>query len=290
MTGRLRIVAGIDLGPETERVVSYAALFAGAMHTAVRLFYVIDYVLTPPAYLAEYVEEEKKREGAEMEGWKVRLQREGIDAEYGLAFGRLHESFVRVIEDSGPILFVIGYSSHVLRPSSSERLIRSLKSQMLVVRGRAAAGAEIGSVRVKRILCPVDFSENSKKAAVAAKEYASLLSASLHLMHVIPSHIIKGKRLLWKQIREGDREKFDAAVREEAKSRLASFCSDMKIEAEGVVCEGHPGEAISSVAEEGGYDLIVTGARGLSYIESVLIGSTTDAVLKSSPCPVLIIH
>ncbi|MFI5295724.1 MAG: hypothetical protein ACHQ0Y_11965 [Thermodesulfovibrionales bacterium] len=30
--------------------------------------------------------------------------------------------------------------------------------------------------------------------------------------------------------------------------------------------------------------------RGLSYVESVLIGGTTDAVLKSSYCPVPIIH
>jgi nucleotide-binding universal stress UspA family protein len=290
MSGRPCIVAGIDLGQETERVVSYAALFARARHATVRLLYVIDYLLTPPVYLAEYVEDEKRREQAEMEAWKARLQKVGIEAEYGLVLGRLHESFVKVIEDAGPALLVIGYSSHVFRPSSSERLIRSLKSQMLVVRGEAADGAAIGSARVKKILCPVDFSENSKKAAVAAKEYASLLSASLHLMHVVPSYTIKEKRLLWKWVRKEDMKKFDAGVREEAKSRLGSFSSDMNIEEEGEICEGRPGETISSIAREGRHDLIVMGARGLSYIESVLIGSTTDAVLKSSPCPVLIIH
>jgi nucleotide-binding universal stress UspA family protein len=47
---------------------------------------------------------------------------------------------------------------------------------------------------------------------------------------------------------------------------------------------------ITSLAEEGSYDLIVIGARGLSYVESVLIGGTTDTVLKSSWCPVLIVH
>lgn len=72
--------------------------------------------------------------------------------------------------------------------------------------------------------------------------------------------------------------------------RLASFCKDTEIEKEGAVYEGHPGEVIPSLAEEGRYDLIVIGARGLSYVESVLIGGTTDAVLKSSYCPVLIIH
>jgi nucleotide-binding universal stress UspA family protein len=289
VSDRSCIVAGVDLGPETERVISYAVLFAGARRAPVRLFYVIDYVLSPPAYLTEYIEGEKKRERSEMQAWQVRLRKAGIEAEYGLVLGRLHESFVKVIEDAAPMLLVIGYRSHLLRPSSSERLIRSLKSPMLVVRGKAADGAAIGSVTIKKILCPVDFSENSEKAAASAKEYASLFSASLHLMHVIPSHNIKERPLLWKRVPEEDRKKFDAGIRAGAQSGLTSFCRQMIIEG-GDIFEGRPGEIISSVAEEGKYDLIVIGARGLSYLESVLIGGTTEAVLKSSPCPVLIIH
>jgi nucleotide-binding universal stress UspA family protein len=34
----------------------------------------------------------------------------------------------------------------------------------------------------------------------------------------------------------------------------------------------------------------VMGARGLGLIKGMLIGSVTDAVLKSAPCPVLVIH
>lgn len=290
MTAKLRIVAGIDLGPETEQVVSYAALFAAATHATVRLLYVIDYLLTPPSYLAEYIEEEKRREESEMAIWKARLREAEVDAECGIVFGRLHESFLKAIEETDPSLLVIGFRSHLFRPSSSERLIKSLRTPILVVKGRVSAGAEVGSAKVKRILCPVDFSENSKKAALAAKQYAALFSADLQLVHVIPSHHIKEKRLLWKQLRQDERETFDSEVHSEAEVGLASFCRETGIEKEGVIYEGHPGEVITSLAEEGRYDLIVIGARGLSYVESVLIGGTTDAVLKSSYCPVLIIH
>ena len=79
-------------------------------------------------------------------------------------------------------------------------------------------------------------------------------------------------------------------MRLEAESTLASFRKEMKIEGEGEIYEGLPCEVISSLAEEGSYDLIVLGARGLSSMESALVGGTTEAVLKSSPCPVLIIH
>ena len=290
MTEKPRLVAGIDLGPETEPVVSYAAFFAAAQDACVRLLYVIDYLLTPPSYLSEYVEEEKKREEAEMTSWKLRLRREGIDAECGILLGRLHESFVKAIEETSPDLLVIGFKSHMIRPSSSERLIKSLKVPILVVRGKKASGAVIGCVGIKRILCPVDFSDNSRKAAAVARKYASLFSADLSVVNVVPSYLIKEKWPVWKKLGEAEKEKFDETVRSEAERKLDAFCSEMEIETKGAITQGHPGEAIVALAGEGGYDLIVIGARGLSYVESVLIGGTTEAVLKSSPCPVLVVH
>jgi nucleotide-binding universal stress UspA family protein len=290
MAGQTQLIAGIDLGPETVQVVSYAALFATAMHASVRLLYVIDYLLTPPSYLAEYIEEEKKREESETAVWGARLREVGVNAEYGIILGRLHESFLKVIEETAPSLLVVGFKSHLFRASSSERLVKSLKVPVLVVKGKAAAGADIGSASVKRILCPVDFSENSRKAAVAARQYASLFSAALKLVHVIPTQRIKEKGHLWQRLRKEDMLTFDSEMRSKAESTLASFRKEMKIEGEGEIYEGFPGEVISSLADEGSYDLIVLGARGLSYVESVLIGGTTETVLKSSPCPVLIIH
>ncbi len=58
----------------------------------------------------------------------------------------------------------------------------------------------------------------------------------------------------------------------------------------GVISQGTPAEMICSAADEGAYDMIVMGARGLSYLQGVLIGSTTESVLRTSPCPVLVVH
>jgi len=65
---------------------------------------------------------------------------------------------------------------------------------------------------------------------------------------------------------------------------------EFNLPGEAEILQGASGEIICSAAEDGGYDLIVMGARGLSYLQGVLIGSTTETVLKSSPCPVLIVH
>lgn len=284
------IITGIDLGPETGRVLSYAAYIASCTRADLRLLYVMDYMMTPPTYLSGYVEEEKKREEKEMEVWKERLQTQGISADTEIIMGRLHESFVSAIQKSSSDLLVIGYKSHMLRPSSSERLIQSLTIPMLVVRGKhpeAAGGSLLPQITIRKILCPVDFSNNSLHAVSTAKGLAALFSAELHLLHVVRPDSC-GETI--QQTEEGGEKKLTIAGDKEALSRLAALCREHGIASEGRTAVGIPAEVITSAAEEKGFDLIVMGARGISYMQAVLIGSTTEAVLKSAPYPVFIVH
>ncbi|MBI5640401.1 MAG: universal stress protein [Nitrospirae bacterium] len=276
------IVTGIDLGPDTEKVVAYTSYIASKTHAPVRLIYVIDYLLTPPSYISSYIEEEKKRDEAEMSVWKKKLLDMGIQVESGVILGRLHESFVRVIEESAPELLSLGFKNHLMRPSSSERLIKSLNLPMLVVRGEMAEKASVGNVTIRKILCPVDFSDNAGKAVVLARKYAGLFSADLRLVHIVPP-FLPGEK-------PGEKEQEMLSMRSEAGTKMESLCREMGIGDKGEIYEGNPAEMISSIAGESGYDLIVMGARGLSYVQGILIGSTTDAVLKTSPCPLLIVR
>jgi nucleotide-binding universal stress UspA family protein len=284
------VLSAVDLGADTERVLSYAAYVGARTKSTVRLLYVIDYLLTPPSYLTAYIEEEKKRDEAEISGWKTRLGSIGVDAECAIVLGRLHESFSKVIEETSPELLVLGYKSHVLRLSSSERLIRSLTVPMLVVRGRAAEGSSLGSVEIRDILCPVDFSDNAKRAVSAAQRYAELFGARIHIIHVIPSHLIKEKWAAWKKLGDDDRDRFDASMRSEAESAMEALRLTFGIREEGEVFQGDPPEVIASLALERNCGLIAIGARGVSGVESVPVGSTVDSVLRTSPCPVLIVH
>jgi len=53
--------------------------------------------------------------------------------------------------------------------------------------------------------------------------------------------------------------------------------------------EGHAVEEIVREVREHGFDLIVIGARGLSHIREILLGSVTDGVIHHVSCPVLVI-
>lgn len=279
-----KILVGVDFGPATEAVLSYAAHFALATDASLTLLYAIDYLTTPPAYLAPYMEEEKKGALDNFTVLKKQLSERGIRAETEVAVGRLQESFESAIRKTQPDMLVLGFVSHTFRRSSSEKLIKGLEMPMLVVRGEKARTASSGPVIIKKILCPVDLSEQSQKALIFAKELQGTLSCSLEILSVMPYHKIRGLT---------SQDESDRLIRElhdDTKNKLEKFLGDTGIEESVIIDDGEPGQRIPAVAQDLDIDLIVIGARGLGLIKGMLIGSVTDAVLKTSPCPVLVIH
>ncbi len=279
-----KILAGIDLGADTEKVLAYASFFSKGLGASLHILYVIDFLVTPPAYLAQYLEEEKMNAEKAFEGWKTKLEKAGVTAAMEVVVGRLHESFEAAVQKVSAGILVIGFRSHTLRRSSSEKLIKGLEMPILVVRGDKA-GAKIGSVRIENVLCPVDFSNISGKALKAADEISNTFSSNLDVMHVMPSHVIKEKMAAGK-----NRDSVIEELLRQARKELGNFLKSAGVAKEGTIREGEPAREIISFSSEKNTDLIILGARGHSFIEGMLIGSVTDAVLKSSPCPVLLIH
>jgi nucleotide-binding universal stress UspA family protein len=53
---------------------------------------------------------------------------------------------------------------------------------------------------------------------------------------------------------------------------------------------GEPAEALITVAEERGGDLIVVGSRGMSSPSRFLLGNVPNKVSHHAPCDVIIVH
>jgi nucleotide-binding universal stress UspA family protein len=53
---------------------------------------------------------------------------------------------------------------------------------------------------------------------------------------------------------------------------------------------GSPGKTICAIAKNWGADLIVVGRRGLSGLEELFVGSSSNYVLHHAPCSVLVVH
>jgi nucleotide-binding universal stress UspA family protein len=72
----------------------------------------------------------------------------------------------------------------------------------------------------------------------------------------------------------------------------ATLAQSAGLEAEGlaVADEVHVADAIVSLAREREVPAIVVGSRGLKGLRARLEGSTSSAVLRHAPCPVLVVH
>jgi nucleotide-binding universal stress UspA family protein len=81
------------------------------------------------------------------------------------------------------------------------------------------------------------------------------------------------------------------AVREAGARILANGKEKAKaegFEVETMLREGHVVQEIVKAAEEGKFDLIVMGARGIGKIKELILGSVSDGVVRNAPCPVLV--
>ena len=139
-------------------------------------------------------------------------------------------------------------------------------------------------MRAHRILCPVDFSDPSRRALHYAAALASREGAVLHVLYVVPAAIPLPVPILMLAARPalGD-------VQAGAAEALDAFVAGAALPWRPItiVRDGPPVDAILDCAAEIAADLIVLGAHGHRGLGLLGIGSTTHAVVCRATCPVL---
>lgn len=141
-------------------------------------------------------------------------------------------------------------------------------------------------IAIRRILCPVDFSEPSTRAMEHAVRMASFFDATVHALHVVPTMFDAVEPVL---IAPADAPE---GPRERAARQLAAFVEPFRewhVPIEQSVCLGSPARDIEAAAAELPADLVVMGTHGRSGLARVLFGSVTERVMHRVPCPVLAI-
>jgi nucleotide-binding universal stress UspA family protein len=73
---------------------------------------------------------------------------------------------------------------------------------------------------------------------------------------------------------------------DEAKAALA----ERGLQADAVVGQGDPGDAIVQVANERNADVIIVGHRGLNPFERLLLGSVSSKVVHRAACDVIVVR
>ena len=142
---------------------------------------------------------------------------------------------------------------------------------------------------ISSILCPVDFSEFSIHAYEYAQSLAWHYKAKLILQHVLyPLEPFD----FW-DIYPGSYEEICRKRRADVEQQLEEFAKRHARTEIQPQCFGQDGpvtDLILSLAEAQAANLIVMGTHGRRGIDRLMLGSTTEKILRRARCPVLAVR
>ena len=154
----------------------------------------------------------------------------------------------------------------------------------------------VKSMRIQTILVPTDFSKNANVAVEKGCELARQLGAKLYLLHVQDQSTLR--TAIKEELFDGDAsdELLQVRVRQMVEARFSELLATLNhtnLKIEFLSLRGDPKSLITQYAGEIKADLVVIGMRGItaaSRIVSAVIGSVTEYVMRSSPCPTLVVR
>lgn len=137
---------------------------------------------------------------------------------------------------------------------------------------------------MKKILVPIDFSENSKLALKHAIKIINQLGGTVSVLHVFQVLTVTGSF-----------ETIDQVEKEEREQELLQLITEMKpflgdkAHIEGFVKKGPSVETICRKADKLNVSMIVMGTTGADGMKKLFMGSTASNVILETSKPVLVI-
>ncbi len=140
-------------------------------------------------------------------------------------------------------------------------------------------------VQLNKIICATDFSELSKHAVFYGASLAKEYRAKLYLCHVIDlsSATMYGDATYAFESQLSHMENY-------AHKRMIRMMEKYDVDWEPLVTIGSAADEITRLAEENEVDLAITATRGRSGLKRLVLGSVTEHVMRSLPCPLLTVH
>jgi nucleotide-binding universal stress UspA family protein len=145
-------------------------------------------------------------------------------------------------------------------------------------------------IEIHRILCPIDFSDESRHALAHATAVARWSGAAVTLLHVSHPEAFTNPPLLFDELPRGA-AMIDSALRaaEDEMPKWSQSVTAAGVNVETLIERGSPVRHILERAAALPADLVVMGTHGRSGFERLVLGSVTEKVLRKAPCPVMVV-
>jgi nucleotide-binding universal stress UspA family protein len=140
-------------------------------------------------------------------------------------------------------------------------------------------------VQFKKILCATDFSDFSNHTINYGVALAKEFGSRLIVCHVIDlsSVAIYGEFQL-------DPVGQQNRIIEEARDQLEALAGDQTLDWEPMITVGKPADEIVRAVEEKNIDLVISATRGRTGLKRLILGSVTERMMLTLPCPLLVLR
>jgi nucleotide-binding universal stress UspA family protein len=140
------------------------------------------------------------------------------------------------------------------------------------------------TIHLQKILVPLDFSEMSLKSLQYAIPFARQFGAKLTLLYVIEPLAYVPELPYGVPLPPGP----DIAVQRELQD-IHKTMIPPEIPVEIMVRENFAAQGVVEAARDLCADLIITTTHGRTGLHHLLMGSTAEKIVRTAPCPVLVL-
>ncbi|KAA3613578.1 MAG: universal stress protein [Calditrichaeota bacterium] len=284
-----KILVPVDFSPFSDYATDYSIFLSQKYNSQISLFHVIvlyEADVDEEAHVKQLEEiikrkEENTNELFERHRQKFLTKSLEIDSEITRGISPAN-TILEYIDEHKFDLVLMGTHGRTgiknwIYGSVTEKVVRLSKIPVMTIHSNPK------SIQIDKILVPVDFSENSREGVKEAIKIAKDFEADIDFIHVVEQHLqtsfhVVGIESIYAT--NPDLKKITG-------SKLQEFCNCNDIEASYTVIEGTAHQTIADYSKDSGADLIVMSTRGYTGLDHLLIGSTTERVVRTASCPVL---
>ena len=210
-----------------------------------------------------------------------RIKKSGVEVDKPiLKYGNHYDKIIQIANKEDVNFIMIGAGEKLKKDAfklgtTAEKLVRRSDKPVVVIK------KDSDFKNVKSILCPVDYSEESKLALSNAITIARRYDAKLIILSVLEprNRGYKSLKLKWNEI---DKLRIENYEKQMEAFLLAFNLIDLKWKS--IINTGDPAEKILKKIKKKNIDLLVMGSSGKSSLHRMIMGSVTEKVIREVPC------
>ena len=285
----------LDLGKLDERLLQFTKQFAKWLDSkTVYGAHVIPVILIPNLikldpqnyFLPAAPAVEKIRESVHNE-IKMAFGDDDLSIHIKIEEGRPFVKLLRMVKDAQPDLLIFGKKEKSNGSGiTAKRVAHNVDTDILLV-------PENASLDINKILLPIDFSENSYRAFLAAQQLQKAMGLSeqveaLHVVDTSPLGDYEGYRVY---------DDLNQLLPKRAEQQYEEFLEHYKVKRETLHVNFFKTETkniastVLDYAKYNGYNLVIVGAKGHTLLENFMFGSVTEILMQvSSKIPILVVR